>query len=49
MPESGFTLDQIMHLNIIFQKLVLTRDSPYTELPKWIALKKAVINLKNVL
>ena len=34
MPESGFTLDQIMHLNINFHKLTLTRDTSYIELPK---------------
>ena len=33
-PESGFTLDKIMHLYINFHRLVLTRGSSYTELPK---------------
>ena len=33
-PESGFTLDKIMHLNINFHRLVLTRGSSYTELPE---------------
>ena len=47
MPESGFTLDQIMHLNINFHRLVLTRGSSYIELPKWIKSKKALINLQN--
>ena len=32
--ESGFTLDKIMHLYINFHKLVLTRGSSYTDLPK---------------
>ena len=27
MPESGFSLDKIMHLYIIFHKLALTQDS----------------------
>ena len=43
-PESGFTLDKIMHLYINFHRLVLTRGSSYTELPKSIKNKKAVIN-----
>ena len=47
MPESGFTLDQIMHLHINFDRLTLTRGSSYMKLPEWIARKKAVINPKN--
>ena len=47
LPKSGFTLDRIMHLDIDFHKLELTRGSSYIELPKWIGEKKAVINLKN--
>ena len=43
-PESGFTLDKIMHLYISFHKLALTRGGLYTESPKWIKSKKAVIN-----
>ena len=33
-PEKGFTVDKIMHLYINFYRLVLTRGSSYTELPK---------------
>ena len=29
MPESGFTLDQIMHFHINFHRLALTRGSSY--------------------
>ena len=47
MPESSFTLNQIMHLNINFHRLALTRGSSYMKLPKWIASKKVVINPKN--
>ena len=47
IPESGFTLDQIMYLHINFHRLVLTRGSSYMKLPEWIAKKKAVINPKN--
>ena len=46
-PESGFTLDKIMHLYINFHRLVLTRSSSYTELPEWIKNKEAVINPRN--
>ena len=46
LPKSGFTLDHIMHLDIEFHELVLTRGG-YIELPKWIATKKAVINPRN--
>ena len=47
MPESGFTLDKIMQLYINFHSLVLTRGSPYNDLPKWIKSKKAIINPQN--
>ena len=46
-PESSFTLDKITHLYINFHKLALTRSSSYTELPKWIKSKKAVISPLN--
>lgn len=46
MPEGGYTLDQIMHLHINFQKLALPRGSYYVELPQGIK-KKAMINSKN--
>ena len=43
-PESGFSLDKIMHLYINFHRLALTRGSSYTEFPEWLKSKKAVIN-----
>ena len=33
-PESGFSLDKIIHLYINFHRLVLTRGSSYIELPE---------------
>ena len=33
-PESGFSLDKIIHLYINFNRLVLTRGSSYIELPE---------------
>ena len=47
LPKSGCTIDHVMHLDIDFQKLELTRGGSQIELPKWIAIKKAVINPKN--
>ena len=47
MPESSFTLDQIMHLHVKVHKLALTRGSSYIKLPGWVARKKAVINPKS--
>ena len=46
-PESEFTLDHIMHLNIKFHKFALTRGSSYIQVLEWIAKKKAVINPQN--
>ena len=46
-PESEFTLDHIMQLNINFHKLALTRGSSYIQVLEWIAKKKAVINPQN--
>ena len=46
-PESGFSLDKIMHLYINFHRLALTRGSSYSELPEWLKSKKAVINPQN--
>ena len=46
-PESGCSLDKIMHLYIKFHRLALTRGSSYTELLEWMKNKKAVINPQN--
>ena len=47
LPKSGFTLDEVMFLNLDFHKLNLTRGSSYIPLPNWISSKKAIINLQN--
>ena len=39
-PESGFTLDKIMHLYINFHRLLLTRCGSYIKLPEWLKSKK---------
>ena len=46
-PESGSSLDKIMHLYINFHWLTLIQGSSYTELPEWIKNKKTVINTQN--
>ena len=33
MPDSGFSLDKMIHLHINFHRLVLTRGNSYIELP----------------
>lgn len=33
IPESGFTLDQIMHEHVIFRQLALTRGKFYIKSP----------------
>ena len=45
--KSGFTLNRVLHLNIDFHKLNLTRGNSYIPLPSWIPKKKAIINPKN--
>ena len=47
MPESGFSLDKIMHLYIDFHRLALTRGSSYIELLKWLKSDKVVIDPQN--
>ena len=47
LPESGFTLDSIIHLDIRFHKLQLTQGNSYIELLSWIYNKKAVLNPRN--
>ena len=44
-PESGFSLDKIMHLYINFHRLALTQGSSNTELPEWIKNKKAMMKI----
>ena len=46
-PESGLSLDKIMHLYINFHRLALLRGSSYRELPEWIKNNEAVVNPKN--
>ena len=47
LPKSSFTLGNIMHLDISFHELQLTRGRSYIDLLAWIANKKAVLNPRN--
>ena len=44
---SKFVFDGIIHMDIDFHRLNLTRGSSYLPLPEWLAKKGAIINPKN--
>ena len=47
LRDSKFVFDRIIHMDIDFHRLNLTRGSSYIPLPDWLAKKKAIINPKN--
>ena len=47
LKDSKFVFDEVIHMNIDFHRLNLTRGSSYIPLPDWLAKKKAIINPKN--
>ena len=47
LRDSKFVFNRIIHMNIGFHRLNLTRGSSYIPLPDWLAKKKAIINPKN--
>ena len=47
LRDSKFVFDRIMHMDIDFHRLNLTRGSSYIPLRDWLAKKKAIINPKN--
>ena len=47
LRDSKFVFDWIIHMDIDFHRLNLTRGSNYIPLPDWLAKKKAIINPKN--
>ena len=47
LKDSKFVFDEVIHMNIDFHRLNLTRNSGYIPLPHWLAKKKAIINPKN--
>ena len=47
LRDSKFVFDRIIHMDIDFHRLNLTRGSSYIPLPDWLAKKKAIIDPKN--
>ena len=47
LRNSKFVFDGVIHMDIDFHRLNLTRGSSYIPLPDWLAKKKAIINPKN--
>ena len=47
LRDSKFVFDRIIHMDIDFHRLNLTRGFSYIPLPDWLAKKKAIINPKN--
>ena len=45
--NSRFVFDEVLHMDVDFHRLNLTRGSSYLPLPEWLARKKAIINPKN--
>ena len=45
--NSKFVFDRVLHMDIDFHRLNLTRGSSYVPLPDWLMEKKAMINPKN--
>ena len=48
LSNSKFVFDEVIHMNVDFHRLNLTRGSSYLPLPDWLARKKAIINPKNL-
>ena len=47
LSNSRFIFDEVLHMDIDFDQLNLTKGSSYLPLPEWLACKKAIINSKN--
>ena len=47
LRNSKFVFDRVLHMDIDFHRLNLTRGSSYVPLPNWLMKKKAIINPKN--
>ena len=47
LRNSKFVFDRVLHMDIDFHRLNLTRGSSYVLLPDWLMKKKAIINPKN--
>ena len=47
LRNSKFVFHRVLHMDIDFHRLNLTRGSSYVSLPDWLMKKKAIINPKN--
>ena len=47
LRDSKFVFDGVIHMDIDFHRLNLTRGSSYMPLPDWLAKKGVIINPKN--
>ena len=47
LRDSKFVFDGVIHMDIDFHRLNLTRGSSYIPVPDWLAKRKAIINPKN--
>ena len=47
LDNSRLRIDDVLFLDVNFQRLNLTRGSSYLPLPDWIVKKKAIINPQN--
>ena len=47
LRNSKFAFDRVLHMDIDFHRLNLSRGSSYVPLPDWLTKKKAIINPKN--
>ena len=47
LRNSKFVFDRILHMDLYFHRLNLTRGSSYIPLPDWLMKKKAIINPRN--
>ena len=47
LRNSKFVFDRVLHMDIDFHRLNLTRGSSYVPLPDWLTKKKSIINPKN--
>ena len=48
LKDSKFVFDGVIHMDIDFHRLNITRGSSYIPLPDWLARKGAIINPKNL-
>ena len=47
LSDSKFVFDKVLHMDVDFHQLNLTRGSSYLPLPDWLAKKKVIINPLN--